>query len=204
MKLNKIHEEIEQPINEEELLGHISEYSSHGASFFKEGSTLGDAIKHISEIANKAARHIVEREDDWFNKITIKRDAKTIKKLAEELMKIHEQHQAMKQDASALYEDLGMRLQRYYKIEGCKKKKKQLGEDLNEESLPSRMFDTKKAQVLDVSKTHDGYDVTYDFPIKRVRGTMDFESCKACKNKGYEPVDISGDSDGNTVVSFEQ
>ena len=55
----------------------------------------------------------------------VKRDAKTINKLGEALQKLAEQHQGIKQDASALYEDLGQRLGRYYKI--GESKKRQLG-----------------------------------------------------------------------------
>jgi len=127
MKLTRIYEsEIENPINEEELLGHIAEYSTHSDHFFKKGSSFGNAIRHVVEVATNASRHIVEREDDWFNKITIKRDAKSIKRLAEDLRKLSDQHNAIKQDASALYEDIGQRLQRYYKVESSGKK--QLGE----------------------------------------------------------------------------
>lgn len=124
MKLKQILLESDNPINEEELLRNISEYSTHGDHFFKEGSSFGNAINHIVEIAKQASRHIVESEEDWFNKITLKRDAKKISKLAEELEKLSGQHQSIKQDASALYEDLGTALQRYYKMEGCKKKHK--------------------------------------------------------------------------------
>ena len=67
MKLKQILLESDNPINEEELLRNISEYSTHGDHFFKEGSSFGNAINHIVEIAKQASRHIVESEEDWLS-----------------------------------------------------------------------------------------------------------------------------------------
>ena len=58
----------------------------------------------------------------------LKRDAKQITKLAEELEKVSGTFKAMREDVTGLYEDLGSKLQRYYKIndveEGCDSHKK--------------------------------------------------------------------------------
>ena len=77
----------------------------------------------IVEIANtlggivEAAKEMTLREaDDWFDKVTIKRNMSELEKLGSSFDKVAAEAKAMDERLHSLYEDMGHILNRYYEI----------------------------------------------------------------------------------------
>jgi len=71
--------------------------------------TLGGVIE--------AAKHLTLNEaDDWFDKVTIKRNMKELERLDQSFDKVATEARALDERLHALYEDMGHILSRYYTI----------------------------------------------------------------------------------------
>lgn len=116
IKIKKRNYKEPESITEEELLEKIGGYNSFGKHFYTEENDFSKTLTEIASLARLAGKHIVEAEDDWFTKVSLKRDSKKMDKLAEELEKIAEQSTSLKNDATILFEDIGNALNRYYDI----------------------------------------------------------------------------------------
>ena len=63
-----------------------------------------------------AATHTVQETEDWFDKVTVTRNMKELTNHSKQFSKIAEEASSVQQRLSALYEDMGMILNRYYDI----------------------------------------------------------------------------------------
>ncbi len=127
-QFKKLYEEIihQEPINEEELINNISGFNTLGECLYKEDNEFSSSVKKISELAKKASRHIIESEQDWFSRVQLKKDAKVLENVARELDEVSTQMNELKQRSTALFEDCGHMLNRYYDIKECNKNKPEL------------------------------------------------------------------------------
>ena len=108
----------------ERALGAIKEYNKFSKMIHREGN-LVDIAKTLAEIAEFATRFTVEEAGDWFDGVTIKRNMNDLKKMAGDFGKVAKEVQAHQDRMGALYEDMGIILNRYFEIA-----------DLAEESEP--------------------------------------------------------------------
>ena len=63
-----------------------------------------------------AATHTVQETADWFDRVTVQRNMNELKKQATQFHKIANEAQSLQDRMSALYEDMGNVLNRYFKI----------------------------------------------------------------------------------------
>ena len=63
-----------------------------------------------------AATHTVQETEDWFDKVTVTRNMKELTNHSKQFSKIAEEASSVQQRLSALYEDMGVILNRYYEI----------------------------------------------------------------------------------------
>ena len=61
-----------------------------------------------------AATHTLQETEDWFDKVTVSRNMKELTNHSKQFSKIAEEASSVQQRLSALYEDMGMILNRYY------------------------------------------------------------------------------------------
>ena len=80
-------------------------------------NNIVEIAKQLSEIAESAHHHILGEQDDWFDKISINKNMKTLKGSVVEFQKTAKEAQALNQRLTALYEDMGHVLNRYYDID---------------------------------------------------------------------------------------
>ena len=93
----------------------LKNYSSLGKSLYTT-QTLKETAKSLSNIAELAAQHTVQETEDWFDKVTVSRNMKELTNHSKSFSKIAEEASSVQQRLSALYEDMGIILNRYYDI----------------------------------------------------------------------------------------
>ena len=80
-------------------------------------NNIVEVAKQLAEIAESAHHHILGEQDDWFDKISVNKNMKTLKGSVVEFQKTAKEAQALNQRMTALYEDIGHVLNRYYDID---------------------------------------------------------------------------------------
>ena len=80
-------------------------------------NNIVEIAKQLSEVAESAHHHILGEQDDWFDKVSINKNMKSLKGSVVEFTKTAKEAQALNQRMTALYEDIGHVLNRYYDID---------------------------------------------------------------------------------------
>ena len=80
-------------------------------------NNIVEIAKQLSEVAESAHHHILGEQDDWFDKVSINKNMKSLKGSVVEFTKTAKEAQALNQRLTALYEDMGHVLNRYYEID---------------------------------------------------------------------------------------
>ncbi len=127
--------ENEPKISSEQILSQIQEFGQLGDSIYHSGN-LKQVAETLSNIANAAKVHTLRETEDWFDKITVNRNMKELTNLSNQFGKLSEDANSVQQRLSALYEDMGNVLSRYY--------------DLNENEMETKITedDTKYAKFF--------------------------------------------------------
>ena len=94
----------------------VKNFSRMGEMIYREGS-LRDVAKGLSELAEKARIATLQETDDWFDKVTINKNMKTLGNTSGEFTKIAKEANALQQRMESLYEDMGHILGRYYDLD---------------------------------------------------------------------------------------
>ena len=76
-----------------------------------------EAAKQLAEMADNAQNHVLGETSDWFDGVSVKRNMKELKGLTGQFKKTAVEANAVNQRLSALYEDMGNILNRYYEID---------------------------------------------------------------------------------------
>jgi len=127
--------EKEPKVSSEQILSQIQEFGQLGDSIYHSGD-LKQVAETLSNIANAAKVHTLRETEDWFDKITVNRNMKELTNLSNQFGKLSEDANSVQQRLSALYEDMGNVLSRYY--------------DLNENGMETKITedDTKYAKFF--------------------------------------------------------
>ena len=94
----------------------IKSYGRVGEALYKTGGIL-EAAKQLSEMATAAQNHVLSETSDWFDGVSVKRNMKELKGLTGQFKKTAVEANSVNQRLSALYEDMGNILNRYYEID---------------------------------------------------------------------------------------
>ena len=121
IKLAKIVEDYaltqERPaVDKFQVIEAIKSYSRVGKQLYNNNGIL-DAAKQLAQMAESAQNHVLSETDDWFDAVSVKRNMKELKGLTGQFRKTAVEANATNQRLSALYEDMGNILNRYYDIE---------------------------------------------------------------------------------------
>jgi len=79
---------------------------------------LKEIASNLSEIATKAKSYTLGETEDWFDKVTVNRNMKELTTLSKSFGKFAQEAQGLQERMSALYEDMGHIVGRYYEISG--------------------------------------------------------------------------------------
>ena len=72
--------------------------------------------EQLVRMAESAQQHIVTETDDWFDKVSVNRNMKSMTGMVKEFKSTAKDHKALSERLVALYEDMGGILNRYYDI----------------------------------------------------------------------------------------
>lgn len=96
----------------------IGKYNEYGKMLNRE-CNLMEIAQTLSEIAKSAEKFTMNETDEWFDKATVGRNMKELKRCSEEFAKHAREGYVLEQRMSALYEDMGHVLNRYFEIKDC-------------------------------------------------------------------------------------
>lgn len=81
---------------------------------------MADELKNVAEnivyISEMTEKYGLNETSEWFEGVTLERDMKDIKRYANELHKIANKVHPEVQKAEALYEEIGLKLERYFNL----------------------------------------------------------------------------------------
>tara|TARA_R110002020_G_scaffold25589_3_gene83105 strand:- start:391 stop:1233 length:843 start_codon:yes stop_codon:yes gene_type:complete len=78
---------------------------------------LKEIANQLSEIATKAKSYTLGETEDWFDKVTVNRNMKELTTLSKSFGKFAQEAQGLQERMSAVYEDMGHIVGRYYEID---------------------------------------------------------------------------------------
>ena len=103
-------------VDKHQVIEGVRNYGIVGKTLYN-NSNIMEVAKQLSEIAESAHHHILGEQDDWFDKISVNKNMKTLKGSVVEFQKTAKEAQALNQRLTGLYEDIGHVLNRYYEID---------------------------------------------------------------------------------------
>ena len=103
-------------VNKHEVTEAVRNYARVGKQLYTSGGIL-EAAKQLAQMAESAQNHILSETDDWFDSVSVKRNMKELKGLTAQFKKTAVEANSTNQRLSALYEDMGNILNRYYDID---------------------------------------------------------------------------------------
>ena len=110
--------EANQPLATEvkkHFLEIISTYKGFSEQM-KRQSDIVEVAETLCGVVEAAKTLTLSESDDWFDKVTIKRNMKELEKMDKDFNKVASEARALDERLSALYEDMGNILGRYYEI----------------------------------------------------------------------------------------
>ena len=132
--------ESTQKVSSKQVSEALKNYNALGKTLYQQTS-LKETAKSLSNIAEMAATHTVQETEDWFDKVTVSRNMKELTNHSKQFSKIAEEASSVQQRLSALYEDMGVILNRYYDIpEGAEQVDKDETKDQIEEGDYEEFF----------------------------------------------------------------
>ena len=109
--------EQEKPqVNRYEVTEAIRNYARIGEQL-RVNNNIMEAAKQLAKMDEDAQHHVLGENDDWFDSVSIKRNMKELRGLTGQFKKTAVEANSVNQRLSALYEDMGNILNRYYEID---------------------------------------------------------------------------------------
>ena len=118
-KLKNILQEVfeESPkVDKYKVVEGVKNFGIVGKALYNNNNIV-EVAKQLSEIAESAHNHILGEQDDWFDKVSVNKNMKSLKGGVVEFQKTAKEAQQINQRLTALYEDIGHVLNRYYDID---------------------------------------------------------------------------------------
>lgn len=103
-----------------EFLERVRNYNLYKKAIYNEHDFI-EIADELAEVAKIAEQLTLEKVDDSFDAVTVKRNLKELRKLSDEFHKVASESQILKQRMMGLFEDMGNILNRYYEIRSEKK-----------------------------------------------------------------------------------
>ena len=113
--LQEVFEESPQ-VDKYKVVEGVKNFGIVGKALYNNNNIV-EIAKQLSEIAESAHHHILGEQDDWFDKVSVNKNMKSLKGGVVEFQKTAKEAQQINQRLTALYEDIGHVLNRYYDID---------------------------------------------------------------------------------------
>ena len=106
----------QEKVSAKEIKEAMGTFSKLGNLLHRE-ENLKEIASSLSEIATKAKTYTLSETDAWFDKVTVNRNMKELTTLSKSFGKFAEEAQGLQERMSALYEDMGHIVGRYYEMD---------------------------------------------------------------------------------------
>ena len=103
-------------VDRHQVVEGVRNFGIVGKSLYNNNNIM-EIAKQLSQIAESAHNHILGEQDDWFDRISVNKNMKTLKGSVVEFQKAAKEANALNQRLTGLYEDIGHVLNRYYDID---------------------------------------------------------------------------------------
>jgi len=103
-------------IDKHKVIEGVRNFGIVGKSLYNNNNIM-ETAKQLASIAESAHNHILGEQDDWFDRISVNKNMKSLKGSVVEFQKTAKEAQMLNQRMTALYEDIGHVLNRYYDID---------------------------------------------------------------------------------------
>jgi len=113
--LTEVFEDVKK-VDRHQVIDGVKNFGIVGKSLYN-SSNIMEIAKQLSEVAESAHNHILGEQDDWFDKVSVNKNMKTLKGSVVEFQKTAKEANALNQRLTSLYEDIGHVLNRYYEID---------------------------------------------------------------------------------------
>ena len=113
--LQEVFEESPQ-VDKYKVVEGVKNFGIVGKQLYNNNNIV-EIAKQLAEIAESAHHHILGEQDDWFDKVSVNKNMKSLKGGVVEFQKTAKEAQQINQRLTALYEDIGHVLNRYYDID---------------------------------------------------------------------------------------
>ena len=136
----------------------IKNYARVGKQLRVNGNIM-EAAKQLAEMADNAQNHVLSETDDWFDGVSVKRNMKELNNLTGQFKKTATEANAVNQRLSALYEDMGNILNRYYDIDEALDAVGQEDDDIDNDvdsDDSDAYLNRRRAAVSKAVKSEDG------------------------------------------------
>ena len=207
--LSEVFEDV-QKVDRHKVSEGVRNFGIVGKSLYN-NSNIMEVATQLAEIAEQAHHHILGEQDDWFDKISVNRNMKSLKGGVMEFQKTAKEAHALNQRLTSLYEDIGHVLNRYYDIDEVVSEDKGdmdkdgINEPDDEEYLQNKDVAIKKAVKNERLGDPDGRDQV-SRPDGARRDARDEEAKnenldwdKAPAKDGNNSRDQYADSDGDEM-----
>ncbi|MAJ22817.1 MAG: hypothetical protein CMI75_03415 [Candidatus Pelagibacter sp.] len=105
-----------QRVDKHKVVEGVRNFGIVGKTLYNNNNVM-EVAKQLSDIAESAHNHILSEQDDWFDKISVNKNMKSLKGSVVEFQKTAKEANALNQRLTGLYEDIGHVLNRYYDID---------------------------------------------------------------------------------------
>ena len=103
-------------VDRHKVIEGVRNYGIVGKTLYN-NSNIMEVAKQLADIAEQAHHHILGENDDWFDKVSVNRNMKSLKGSVVEFQKTAKEAHMLNQRLTGLYEDIGHVLNRYYDID---------------------------------------------------------------------------------------
>ena len=114
--LQEVFEDQEPKVNKYEVSEGVRNYGIVGKQLYNNTNII-EIAKQLSQVAEQAHSHILGENEDWIEKVSVNRNMKALKVNVAEFKKTAVEANSLNQRLTALYEDIGQVLNRYYDID---------------------------------------------------------------------------------------
>ena len=104
-----------QKVDKHSVIEGVKNYGIVGKQLYN-SSNIMEVAKQLAQVAEQAHHHILGEQDDWFDKVSVSKNMKTLKGSVVEFSKTAKEAHMLNQRLTGLYEDIGHVLNRYYDI----------------------------------------------------------------------------------------
>ena len=177
--LSEVFEDV-QKVDKHKVVEGVKNYGIVGKSLYNNNNVL-EIAKQLAQVAEAAHTHILGENDDWFDKVSVNKNMKSLKGSVVEFQKAAKEAHMLNQRLTGLYEDIGHVLNRYYDIDEAHV----YGHD-DEDSEMEEKLDAVGKEDSDIDNDGDVDDS--DEYLKKRRAAIS----KAIKKEGKSLKDIGG------------